>query len=203
MRIPAALLFALLGWGLLMGGTPTPAAQPATLPATWTPTYTPTASTTPTPTLTPTITPTLSHQQECASFEVFSLYGTQTYYPYDNTFVLMFGTPLTGVTARFSAIHRLDGTGVGIPEIERVQENVLNLPIAVLPRHGLYDWRLELLEADGTVLCTESGIFIAGLPITPTATVPVTETPEAAVTVITTTPVVIIVTATPEPSETP
>lgn len=199
MRLAAAFLLLVLGWAVLADAPPPPPQQRATLPPTWTPTFTPTASKTPTVTPTPTITPTLTREQVCAEFVVLDLSGGKRYYPYTDTFGVLFRTPVDGVTASFFAFHRLSGIGVGVEDIERVDTNAINVPIAMLPRHGLYDWRLELVDAGGTVLCELGGSFVAGFPVTATPT----PTPNPNVTVITTTPVVIIVTATPEPSPTP
>jgi hypothetical protein len=194
MRFAAVMVALLLGWGVFVGDTPPDPAQRATLPPTWTPTFTPTSTLTPTPTLTPTITPTLTREQACADFEVVDLGTGRRYYPYNATFALLFSTPLDGVTAQFFAVHRLSGIGVGLPDIERVDGNALNLPMEILPRHGLYDWRLELVDGDDEILCTQRGLFVAGFPVTATPS----PTPNPNVTVVTATPLVIVVTATPE-----
>jgi hypothetical protein len=199
MRWAVALLLTLIGWGVLADAPPSLPQQRATLPPTWTPTFTPTASHTPTPTLTPTITPTLTQAQACEAFAVLPLRGTERrYYPYTSTFSILFRTPLDGVTANFFAFHRLGDVGVGLEDITRVDTNVIDVPIAVLPRHGLYDWRLEIVDENDAMLCTERGVFVAGFPVTATPS----PTPNPNVTVVTTTPIVVIVTATPAPTAT-
>jgi hypothetical protein len=190
------LLLALM-WGGLSGWHGHTQDPRPTLPPTWTPTFTPTATDTPTPTLTPTITPTLTRQQACDAFTVLDVSGGQRYYPYDSAFTLLFATELNNVTAAFIAEHRIGQEGVMLPGITRVATNGINLPIAALPRHGVYDWRLQLLDASERVLCERSGVFVAGFPVTATPT----PTLSPNVTVITTTPQVIVVTATPPASD--
>jgi hypothetical protein len=160
-----------------------------TLPPTWTPTFTPTATDTPTITPTPSITPTLTATEACERFQANTLIPEKRYYAYTDTFSLIFGTDIPAVTADFIAAHRVGTEAVGLFDIERVDINTINIPINVLPRHGLYDWSLALVDADERVLCERSGVFIAGFPVTHTPTTlpgPPTQTP-----------FVIVVTATP------
>ncbi|MEO0561340.1 MAG: hypothetical protein AAF125_04465 [Chloroflexota bacterium] len=178
------------------------AGQVATLPPTWTPTFTYTPLPTRTPTLTPSITPTVTADEACALFTVLNPGGGQRYYPYDTTFALIFGVEqLSDVTVDFVASHRLSGVGVGSLDMTRTDLNAVNIPIAVLPRPGLYDWSIELRDADDRLLCAYEGIFTAGVPTTPTSTPDVTATPPPQVIIVTATPQVIIVTATPTPEE--
>lgn len=166
--------------------------QRPTLPPTWTPTFTPTA--TDTPTITPTFTPTatLSPEQICEQFIVVDDQGAGYSYAHDLNFDLFIGTTVPNTTMRFFAEHRLSEEGIGAAQIQPIPLTTLTVPIASLPRAGLYDWTMALIDNTGEVLCEDSGYFFAGRPewVTPQA---------PTVTPLTVTPVYIIVTATPTP----
>jgi hypothetical protein len=197
-----ALVGTLTALTTVSASTPSQPEQRATLPPSWTPTFTPTASPTRTPTLTPSITPTLTEIEVCDELVVMDTYDGRRYYDYDETVIILFGTELRGTTMRATVEHRLGQEGVLIPTIEQIPLTTLNIPISALPRHGLYDWSIELLDDEENVLCEKGGLFVAGFPITetPTPVIPenITQTPN--VIIVTATPVFIVVTATPSQS---
>jgi hypothetical protein len=170
---------------------PTASAQRPTLPPTWTPTFTPTATDTPTVTPTPTTTPTRSPDDICAGFIVGDDRGSGASYPYNSNFSLLIGTDTEDATMRFFARHRLSETGVGVDEIPPVPLTMLTLPMTALPRPGLYDWTMTLLDGDGEILCEREGYFFAQRPELLTLQAP------------TATPITVVVTATPETTSTP
>ncbi|MEL6272757.1 MAG: hypothetical protein AAFR22_23325, partial [Chloroflexota bacterium] len=99
-------------------------------------------------------------------------------------------------------VHRLSGeTWAG--QFRQPGYIAYVLPVTRLPRTGLYDWEISLLDANRQAICSAQGYFFVQQPPPqePTATadgdapdvIVVTATPEA-----TQTPVILVVTATPE-----
>jgi hypothetical protein len=187
-----------------LGGMPRAVAQPPTLPPTWTPTFTPTASATYTPSATPTATPTYTATDYCNALYVADMASDRRYYDPEQEFVVVFGTELRDTFFRILIEHRLSQSGVEIPNVEQVTFTSLNVPMTALPRHGLYDWTIMLMQADTeSVLCEKGGYFIAGVARVQTATptegpavIVVTATPQTIV--VTAPPQVVVVTATPD-----
>ncbi len=171
------------------------------MPPTWTPTFTPTATLTFTPTLTPTITPTVPPEEFCASEFVTVVPNSGLSLPYTGTFSALVGANAEDTILLFRLTHRLSG----IEATEEYSQPGLvgfEVPVAVLPRSGLYDWQFQLVDADGNVVCDETGHFFAGREAWLTPTVPPTQTPPIVIVTATPastqTPVIIIVTATPD-----
>ena len=196
----AAVLLMAASMMLAPGRLPVFAQRP-TLPPSWTPTFTPTATETFTPTMTPSPTHTLSPAEFCEAQFFTVIPGSGTSVPFTGAFKALVGSDAANTTLIFRLTHRLGGEQA-VEEYPRPRLVNFEVPIRVLPRPGLYDWQFQLVDADGNVLCEESGYFFAGREewVTPTATpteappvVVVTATPQN-----TPTPIVIIVTATPE-----
>lgn len=161
-------------------------AQPPTLPPTWTPTFTPTATLTPTNTATPTPSPTLDPATFCETGFLTETLEEGASITYNGKFAAFVGSDAPDTQIVISVLHRLSGEGrvVTLPQPGYAG---FELPVRLLPRHGLYDWRIALVSLDERVICEVTGYIFVGREewLTPT------EIPDA-----TQTPVVIIVTAT-------
>lgn len=145
----------------------------------------------------PTPTATLTADEACEAFIVVDDQGAGASYPHTANFDLFIGTTVPDTTMRFLARHRLTALAVGVDAIEPVPLTSITVPMTALPRPGLYDWTMTLLNSDGEALCERGGYFFAGREewITPTIEVPTSDT--------TPTVIYIVVTATPEGMNTP
>ncbi len=177
------------------------AAQAPTLPPTWTPTFTPTQTDTPTVTPTQTATPTIDPAAFCDEGFFVRAPEPGASLPYDQTVSILAGSDAPGTVLFINYTHRLSGESqqIDIPQPGYVGYET---PVRLLPRPGLYDWVVLLLDENDTVICEAQGYFFAGRQewlepsATPAPVTIVTATPDA--NVPTQTPMVIIVTATPD-----
>ena len=186
-----ALAVVLLASGLFAHDAPV-VAQRATLPPSWTPTFTPTATQTPTISPTPSPTPTVDPETFCQQRFVVDAPATGVSVPYGESFQMIVAFEQRGLRARLAAVHRLGQEGVQI-DIPGPGMFVPNIGTQALPRTGLYDWRLELIDEDDNILCERVGYFFVQ-PQSLYTPPPPTETPLPVT--------VVVVTATPGADET-
>lgn len=142
--------------------TPTPITR-ATLPPPWTPTFTPSPAP-PTATDTPTQPPpTLAAADICDGFEVTQRFSDGARFAHDADIPLFFGVAAVDVTVRFVATQRYTGENLGI-EVPGGQMFGMNLAVARLPGHGLYDWRVSVFSPVYGDICARAGYFFAAPP---------------------------------------
>ena len=141
-------------------------AQRATLPPTWTSTFTYTPLPTATITLTPSPTATLTQSEICQSFHTDDGYSNGFSFPHDGTFAFITGASVPSTAMRLLFVHRLSDELIGTQTVTQPLM-ILQFPIDSLPRHGLYDWTLTLIDQDDTVLCERDGYFFVRLPAAP------------------------------------
>ncbi len=147
--------------------SPTRASSRPTLPATWTPTFTPTATPitpTATVTLTPTPLPTLTDREICEQLWIVSLLTTPTA---DGRTRVLDDQAVIGLRAsiptaedvlRLQIVRVLTGEGSGL-DLPGGQIVVLDWPVRFLNGLGLYRWTLQIVRADESVICTQTGSF--------------------------------------------
>ncbi|MEM6528038.1 MAG: hypothetical protein AAF653_07065 [Chloroflexota bacterium] len=197
------LALALLIVAGIATATPPLPQQRATLPPTWTPTFTPTITQRPSATPTPTVTPTIPAEIFCADNFVADPGDDGRSYRYTADILLIAGSGLRDTLLLVQFTHRLSGE-MWTAEFAQPGYIAYVLPVQRLPRAGLYDWDIVLVDVTGRVICRDAGYFFVGRQewLEPTETpegeeqnvIIVTATPAQP----TQTPFVIVVTATPE-----
>ncbi len=160
-------------WACSGAQTPTPVPPsptsfptriPVTFPPTWTPTFTatappPSATNTPPPTLSPMPTLGPEHiERICETFRFDYAFDRGETFEQDDKIAFAVETQRWEVVIRFLAVHRLTGENQGL-QMPGGQHVLVEMPVSLLPRPGLYDWTISIHHERLGDFCTQEGYF--------------------------------------------
>lgn len=180
--------------------TPTPYVdRRPTLPPSWTPTNTPTHTFTPTVTDTPTATATLTLDQICEGLTI-SILTLETEFTLSDSLPVFVQSDFADLVTVFTIIH-LESQQEQAIAIPGSQPFIGQLRLALETGPGDYQWTANAYTNDYAGICERQGTFTLIPEPETTPEVTAETTPEA--TIVTQTPIIIIVTATPDRTMSP